>query len=202
MIKKFVAWVKSLFIPLEVETAAIDKYIAKQAEQRQETASVKFSPVETRSLEEPLKENEVLVGLNIKDKTMKVVDISVERPKSQATPPKPLDEQLKGVELPSYAQGKKLPPKAKRQYIDQARRAAPRKMSDSPNGYGTSQVDPQVAALGGVATYAAVMSSSEDRTSSSSSYCSSSRSSSYESSSSYDSYSSDSSSSSSSSSCD
>ena len=65
MIKKFVAWVKSLFIPLEVETAAIDKYIAKQAEQRQETASVKFGPVETRGLEEPLKENEVLVGVNI-----------------------------------------------------------------------------------------------------------------------------------------
>lgn len=142
MFKKFFAWVKSLFVPVTIKEADVDEFISKQSQERETVDQVRFTRTITRPLKEPLKDGEVLVGVNIDEKTAKVVTVETQpynRPKAPATPPKPLDEQMKGVPVPGYAKGK-LPPKAKRQYINQARRAAPRKMSDSPTGYGTSQV--------------------------------------------------------------
>lgn len=224
MIKKFVAWVKALFGPakIEISDVNVDEYIAKQQRRSHDESDVvlkatvkgdtvtytkpetvnqvRFTKAEERPLDEPLKENEVRVGINIAEKTAKVVTVETRSsvrdkvvdvqvvpstpesvteveedlkkagyavPKSRPTPPKPLDEQLKGVELPTYAQGKKLPPKAKRQYIDQAKRVAPRKMSDNPASYGNSQVnsgiDPVNAAVYG---YAAATILSDDTPSS------------------------------------
>lgn len=204
MIKKFFAWVKSLFIPVTIKETDVDEYIAKQSQERETVSQVRFVKAEDRKIDEPLAKDEVVVGVDADKETVRVVKVETKsfiRPKATATPPKPLDEQLRGVELPSYAQGKKLPPKAKRQFIDQARRAAPRKVSDNPASYGNSQInaapgiDPVNAAMYG---YAAATILSDDTPSSApapveecrSSAATSTYSSSYSSSSSDDSYSS------------
>lgn len=129
MFKKFVAWVKALFVPVVIREESVDQFI--NAQRRVHTEPV------IRKVEAP------------------VVEPVVQ--KSPVTPPKPLNEQLKGVELPSYAKGKTLPPKAKRQYIKQAQSAPARKFSESPASYGSSQVhhnsgiDPVNAAVYGYA---------------------------------------------------
>lgn len=126
MIKKFVAWVKALFAPAKIEDAKVDEYIAKQSRTVNE---VRFSKAEDRPLSQPLAKNEVLVSVDTEKETARVITVETRTrvEKAPATPPKPLNEQLKGVELPSYAKGKTLPPKAKRQYIKQA------KVSGSPS---------------------------------------------------------------------
>lgn len=132
MIKKFVAWLKALFAPAKIEDARVDEYIAKQSQRS--TWERHMGKTESRTHVEA----EV-----------------VRKVKAPPTPPKPLNEQLKGVELPIYAKGKTLPPKAKRQYIKQARSAPARKFSESPTSYGSSQVhhnsgvDPVNAAMYG-----------------------------------------------------
>lgn len=159
MFKKFVAFLKGLFTPVEIEDTKVDEYISKQSQQGT-VNQVRFSKVVDRPLEQPLKKDEVLVGVNLDEKTAKVVSIesrTVE--KAQVTPPKPLNEQLKGVELPSYAKGKTLPPKAKRQFIAQAKRPTPvRRLDDTASSTGgqvTSQgIDPVNAAIYGYAAAA------------------------------------------------
>ncbi|QPI18092.1 hypothetical protein POP15_044 [Pectobacterium phage POP15] len=164
MIKKFVAWVKALFSPAKIDDVKVDEYIAKQSKGTNwerhvaKETQIRFSKPEDRPAGEPLNEGEVIVGVNSEAETIKVVKIEerkVEKP--VPTPPKPLNEQLKGVELPSYAKGKTLPPKAKRQFIKQAK-ASPtpaRRLDDTPHstgGHVTSHgIDPVNAALYGYA---------------------------------------------------
>lgn len=189
MIKKFVAWLKALFAPAKIEDVKVDEYIAKQS-QTQTVNRVRFTKPETRPLDEPLKENEVVVGVDASENTKRVVTVesrSYERPvvnvtvepstpesvaqveadlkaagikvPVEKTPPKPLDEQLKGVELPAYAKGKTLPPKAKRQFIKQAKvsgsPAPARRLDDTPHSTGghvaSHGIDPVNAALYGYA---------------------------------------------------
>lgn len=186
MFKKLITFVKSLFSPVKIDNSKVDEYIESQRA-KQYIAANDFVSASEGSQSKPEKE---------------------EKPKVKKQDPvaKNLNEKLKGVELPVYAQGKKLPPKAKRQYIKQAQSSQGRKFSQSPSGYGYSQVNHDAAmtagALGGVATYAAVMAGDEPERSvdSCTTSYSSRSSSSYDSS--YDSSSYDSSSSSSSSSCD
>lgn len=137
MLKKFVAWVKALFSPakIEIEDVKVDEYIAKQAQSAKE---VRFTKAEDRPLSQPLAKNEVLVSVDTEKETARVVTVEIRNPpeKAPATPPKPLNEQFEGVELPAYAQGRKLPPKAKRQYIERAKTRplvpTTRRVDDSP----------------------------------------------------------------------
>lgn len=169
MFKKLFSWVKSIFVPVKIDNSKVDEYIESQRVKKYIAANDFVSESEG-SRSEPEKEEKPEV-------------------KKQDPIAKKLNEKLKGVELPVYAQGKKLPPKAKRKYIKQAQSNKGRKFSDSPSGYGYSQVNHHdttmtAGVLGGMATYAAVMANDEPSRSCSSS----SSSSSYESSSSsYDS---------------
>lgn len=146
MIKKFVAWVKALFAPAKIDDVKVDEYIAKQS-QTQTVNQVRFSKPETRPLGEQLDDNQVVVAVETRST---VREVPVEK-----TPPKPLNEQLKGVELPAYAKGKTLPPKAKRQFIKQAKVSGTpaRRLDDTPHstgGHVTSHgIDPVNAALYG-----------------------------------------------------
>lgn len=170
MIKKFVAWVKSLFAPskIEIDDVKVDEYIAKQS-QTQTMSQVRFTRAETRPLDEPLEKNQVLVSVNVPENTKRVVTVetrqTVREVPVEKTPPKPLNEQLKGVELPTYAKGKTLPPKAKRQFIKQAKVSATpaRRLDDTPHSTGghvaSHGIDPVNAALYG---YAAATILSED----------------------------------------
>lgn len=185
MIKKFVAWVKALFAPAKIEEAKVDEYIAKQSRRSHDESDVvlkatvkgddvtftkpqtvnqvRFTKAETRPLDEDLEENEVVVAVDLAEQTKRVVTVetrsTVRDVPVQKTPPKPLDEQLKGVELPAYAKGKTLPPKAKRQFIKQAKvsgsPAPARRLDDTPHstgGHVTSHgIDPVNAALYGYA---------------------------------------------------
>lgn len=126
MFKKFAAWVKALFAPAKIEDFKVDEYIAHQTRQGTRAGDSR------REIEEPVVE------------------------KAPATPPKTLNQQLKGVELPSYAKGKTLPPKAKRQYIKQAKASSAPKMGGSPTRFShdnqvnqNTGIDPMNAALGG-----------------------------------------------------
>lgn len=162
MIKKFVAWIKALFAPAKIEDAKVDEYIAKQS-QAQSVSQVRFTKAETRPLDEPLEKNQVLVSVNVPENTKRVVTVetrqTVREVPVEKTPPKPLNEQLKGVELPAYAKGKTLPPKAKRQFIKQAKMSgspAPgRRLDDTPHSTGghvvSHGIDPVNAALYGYA---------------------------------------------------
>ncbi|AIA64572.1 hypothetical protein HL10_gp042 [Cronobacter phage CR8] len=162
MIKKFVAWIKALFAPAKIEDAKVDEYIAKQS-QAQTVSQVRFTKAETRPLDEPLEKNQVLVSVNVPENTKRVVTVETRQTVREApvekTPPKPLNEQLKGVELPAYAKGKTLPPKAKRQFIKQAKMSgspAPgRRLDDTPHSTGghvvSHGIDPVNAALYGYA---------------------------------------------------
>lgn len=158
MIKKFVAWVKALFAPAKIDDVKVDEYIAKQS-QTQTVNQVRFSKPETRPLGEQLDDNQVVVAVDPAEQTKRVVTVetrsTVREVPVEKTPPKPLNEQLKGVELPSYAKGKTLPPKAKRQFIKQAKVSGtpPRRLDDTPHsagGHVTSHgIDPVNAALYG-----------------------------------------------------
>lgn len=212
MFKKLFSWVKSIFVPVKIETSKVDEYINSrkyvnnvQAPQKVKeyveavglnvkSESVRFTKPKIQKFETDLEENEVVVGVNIDKKTVKVSKLEKVPPKKA----KPLDEKLKEVDLPVYAQGKKLPPKAKRKFIKEAHNSTSRSGTTQVNS--NNDVPLTAGVLGGIGTYAAVMASDEPSRSCSSS----SSSSSYESSSSsYDSSSYDSgSSSSSSSSCD
>lgn len=154
MITKFVAWVKALFAPANIEDSKVDEYIAKQhqaAGERQITKRRRHN------------EDEVVLKATVKDDQVTFSDskgevVNIGLSKTLVTPPKPLDEQLKGVELPSYAKGKTLPPKAKRQFIKQSKTVAtarPRRLDDTPHssgGHGVSHgIDPVNAALYGYA---------------------------------------------------
>ncbi|AKY04050.1 hypothetical protein ADU18_0150 [Cronobacter phage PBES 02] len=162
MIKKFVAWIKALFAPAKIEDAKVDEYIAKQSQART-VSQVRFTKAETRPLDEPLEKNQVLVSVNVPENTKRVVTVetrqTVREVPVEKTPPKPLNEQLKGVELPAYAKGKTLPPKAKRQFIKQAKMSgspAPgRRLDDTPHSTGghvvSHGIDPVNAALYGYA---------------------------------------------------
>lgn len=108
MFKKFVAWVKALFVPVVIKEESVDEFI--NAQRRVHT--------------EPVTRKVVVPKPKVEEPVTPVVKPAVQ--KAPVTPPKPLNEQLKGVELPTYAKGKTLPPKAKRQFIKQA------KMSGSP----------------------------------------------------------------------
>lgn len=109
MFKKLFAWVKSLFVPLKFEQDKIDEFIAKQSQTR--PADVTLSPPVRQPVETKLEEDEVVVGFD--GKFVEVRKVVVAK--------KSLDEQLEGVTLPAYARGKKLPPKAKKQYIAQSK---------------------------------------------------------------------------------
>lgn len=158
MIKKFVAWVKALFAPAKIEDAKVDEYIAKQSQARA-VSQVRFTKAETRPLDEPLEKNQVLVSVNVPENTKRVVTVetrqTVREVPVEKTPPKPLNEQLKGVELPAYAKGKTLPPKAKRQFIKQAKVSGTpaRRLDDTPHSTGghvaSHGIDPVNAALYG-----------------------------------------------------
>lgn len=160
MIKKFVAWVKSLFAPAKIEDVEVDEYIAKQS-QTQTVNQVRFSKPETRPLGEKLDDNQVVVAVDPAEQTKRMITVETRRTVREVpvekTPPKPLNEQLKGVELPAYAKGKTLPPKAKRQFIKQAKvsgsPAPARRLDDTPHstgGHVTSHgIDPVNAALYG-----------------------------------------------------
>ena len=143
MFKKLVVWIKSLFTPVEIKESKVDEFIANQ---------VRMTDPRTQSIDSSLEKDEVVTAVDVTNKTVEVRSVVYSK-----TPPKPLDEQLASVELPVYVQGKKLPPKAKRQYIEQAKRAVPRKMSDNPASFGNSQVnaasgiDPVNAAVYGYA---------------------------------------------------
>lgn len=160
MIKKFVAWLKALFAPAKIEDVKVDEYIAKQS-QSQTVSQVRLTKAETRPLGEPLEKNQVLVSVNVPENTKRVVTVETRQPVRgvpvEKTPPKPLDEQLKGVELPTYAKGKTLPPKAKRQFIKQAKvsRTPARRLDDTPHSTGghvvSHGIDPVNAALYGYA---------------------------------------------------
>lgn len=183
MIKKFVAWVKSLFVPVTIKETNVDEYIAAQQRRTyvepddvvlsvtvkgdQETAratetlsTVRFVQAEERGIDEPVKENEVITGVDIANGTVNVTTVEIKPiDRNPATPPKRLNEQLKEVELPSYAQGKKLPPKAKRKYIAEAKRPVSRDLrsQDTP-------LDPSSAMFYGVGA-AAILSSDDSRSS-------------------------------------
>lgn len=158
MIKKFVAWVKALFAPAKIDDVGVDEYIAKQS-QTQTVNQVRFSKPETRHLGEQLDDNQVVVAVDPAEQTKRVVTVetrsTVREVPVEKTPPKPLNEQLRGVELPAYAKGKTLPPKAKRQFIKQAKVSGTtaRRLDDTPHstgGHVTSHgIDPVNAALYG-----------------------------------------------------
>lgn len=162
MIKKFVAWLKALFAPAKIEDVKVDEYIAKQS-QTQTVNQVRFIKPETVHVDEQLNENQVVVAVDLAEKTKRVVTVesrsTVRDVPVEKTPPKPLNEQLKGVELPTYAKGKTLPPKAKRQFIKQAKvsgsPAPARRLDDTPHstgGHVTSHgIDPVNAAVYGYA---------------------------------------------------
>lgn len=150
MIKKFVAWVKALFAPAKIDDVKVDEYIAKQSQTK------RVVTVESRSYERPV------VNVTVEPSTPESVaqveaDLKAAGVKVpvEKTPPKPLNEQLKGVELPAYAKGKTLPPKAKRQFIKQAKVSGTpaRRLDDTPHstgGHVTSHgIDPVNAALYG-----------------------------------------------------
>lgn len=168
MFKKFVAWVKALFAPAKISDAKVDEYIARQSRK------IVKSSVETA------------------DKSVKVGT----SPPRRGTPPKRLDDKLKDVELPVYARGKELPPKAKRQFIEQAKRRPASNSSSTLKTSSVVQSDTPSAALYGYGVLA-----SEAARQDSDPVVSSCRSSSHSGSSSYD-YGSSDSGSSSSSSCD
>lgn len=162
MIKKFVAWLKALFAPAKIEDVKVDEYIAKQS-QTQTVNQVRFTKPETVHVDEKLNENQVVVAVDLAEKTKRVVTVesrsTVRDVPVEKTPPKPLNEQLKGVELPAYAKGKTLPPKAKRQFIKQAKvsgsPAPARRLDDTPHSTGghvvSHGIDPVNAALYGYA---------------------------------------------------
>lgn len=162
MIKKFVAWVKALFAPAKIDDVKVDEYIAKQSQTQTQTVNqVRFTKPETVHVDEQLNGNQVVVAVDLAEKTKRVLTVesrSYERP-VEKTPPKPLNEQLKGVELPAYAKGKTLPPKAKRQFIKQAKMsgspAPARRLDDTPHSTGghvaSHGIDPVNAALYGYA---------------------------------------------------
>lgn len=149
MIKKFVAWVKALFAPAKIDDVGVDEYIAKQS-QTQTVNQVRFSKPETRHLGEQLDDNQVVVAVDPAEQTKRVVTVetrsTVREVPVEKTPPKPLNEQLKGVELPAYAKGKTLPPKAKRQFIKQAKTsgypAPARRLADTPHSTGGHVASP------------------------------------------------------------
>lgn len=108
MIKKFFAWIAGLFSPIKIDDQKVDDYIAQQSNKRSVVESI-----------DPKKVKVSIAGLEIggfAEGTKIVVD-----KKEDAAPRKTLDEQLKEVELPAYAKGKVLPPKAKKQYIARAK---------------------------------------------------------------------------------
>lgn len=158
MIKKFVAWVKALFAPAKIDDVKVDEYIAKQS-QTQTINQVRFTKAETRPLDEQLDDNQVVVAVDPAEQTKRVVTVetrsTVREVPVEKTPPKPLNEQLKGVELPAYAKGKTLPPKAKRQFIKQAKVSGTpaRRLDDTPHSTGghvaSHGIDPVNAALYG-----------------------------------------------------
>ncbi|QEG12111.1 hypothetical protein OMEGA_42 [Klebsiella phage vB_KaeM_KaOmega] len=160
MIKKFVAWVKALFAPAKIDDVKVDEYIAKQS-QTQTVNQVRFTKPETVHVDEQLNDNQVVVAVDLAEQTKRVVTVetrsTVRETPVEKTPPKPLNEQLKGVELPAYAKGKTLPPKAKRQFIKQAKVSGTpaRRLDDTPHstgGHVTSHgIDPVNAALYGYA---------------------------------------------------
>lgn len=150
MIKKFFAWVKALFVPVQIKETNVDEYIAAQQRRThvepddvvlavtvkgdQETAratetlsTVRFVSAEQRPIDEPVKENEVVTGVDIANGTVNVTTVEIKPvDRNPATPPKRLNDQLREVELPAYAQGKKLPPKAKRKFIAESKRPVSR----------------------------------------------------------------------------
>ena len=169
MIKKFVAWVKALFAPAKIEDAKVDEYIAKQSRRTHDESDVVLKATvkgDDVTFTKPQEDNRRVVNVTVAPSTpegvakveadLKAAGIKVPVEK---TPPKPLDEQLKGVELPTYAKGKTLPPKAKRQFIKQAKvsgsPAPARRQDDTPHstgGHVTSHgIDPVNAALYGYA---------------------------------------------------
>lgn len=153
MFKKIIAWVRSLFVKVEIDQDKVDDYITVQSRQYQSAKEKSWS----RNIEKPK-----VVNVQVVPTTQEAIESlqqEVDRAlasRAPATPPKPLNEQLKGVELPVYAQGKKLPPKAKRQFIEQAksRSLAPtsRLLDDTPqNPVVTHGADPATAAMYGYA---------------------------------------------------
>lgn len=183
MIKKFVAWVKSLFVPVQIKESSVDEYIAAQERRThveptdvvltvtvkgdQETAratetlsTVRFVGAEKRGIDEPVKENEVVTGVDIANGTVNVTKVEIKpAERKPATPPKRLNDQLREVELPSYAQGKKLPPKAKRKFIAEAKRPD-RRSEDTTSRGAFDSLDPTSAIVYGAGA-AAILSSDE-----------------------------------------
>jgi len=140
MFKKVIAWIKTLFTPLKIEEHDVDQFI--QAQRRNHNQQDTVLSVKVREGKETV--------------TTPASTPVVPQPvvaKAPATPPKSLNEQLKDVELPVYARGKKLPPKAKRQFIERknaivqsypARGQSLRRTEDNSS---SSPVDPMSAAL-------------------------------------------------------
>lgn len=121
MIKKFVAWLKGLFSAnkIEIEDAKVEAYIESQKPvENSTTINVKVTKPYDRPANAPLQEDEALVA--VIGNTAKVVRLESEIVKEKPVQ-KSLDEKLKEVELPKYAQGRTLPPAAKRKFIKQGR---------------------------------------------------------------------------------
>lgn len=142
MFKKAIAWIKTLFTPLKIEERDVDQFI--QAQRRNHRQEDTVLSVKVRGDKETV---------TTPASAVPVVPEKVAAKGSAVTPPKSLDERLKGVELPAYARGKKLPPKAKRQFIERnnaivqgypARVQSLRRTEDNSS---SSPVDPMSAAL-------------------------------------------------------
>lgn len=164
MIKKFVAWVKALFAPAKIDDVKVDEYIAKQSRRTHDESDVVLKATvkgDEVTFTKPQEDDRQVVNVTVVPSTPEGVakieaQVKALGIKAPATPPKPLNEQLKGVELPAYAKGKTLPPKAKREYIKRAGSPAPaRRLDDTPHSTGghvaSHGIDPVNAALYGYA---------------------------------------------------
>lgn len=167
MIKKFVAWVKALFAPAKIDDVKVDEYIAKQSRRTHDESDVVLKATvkgDGVTFTKPQEDDRQVVNVTVVPSTPESVakveaDLKEVGIKVPPTPPKPLNEQLKGVELPAYAKGKTLPPKAKRQFIKQAKMsgspAPARRLDDTPHSTGghvaSHGIDPVNAALYGYA---------------------------------------------------
>ena len=198
MIKKFFAWVKSLFTKnVEIDDQKVDEYVVNNKPSgakiyvNGDSNSVRASDWET-----PLKitvrgENTVItqgpakesLDVEIPDPAQELVN---SRKAVSQAPAKSLDEKLKSVELPAYAKGKVLPPAAKRKFLKQSKSGSSYKASGN-SGLRADYVDTTVigSSLGTVAVASTLLS---DAVETRSAECTSSYSSSYGGSDSYSSY--------------
>ncbi|QYC52546.1 hypothetical protein [Salmonella phage SSBI34] len=119
MFKKLVSWFKGLFSSskVEIDEVKVDEYISKQPT----NVNVRMVEVGTKPIDKPLGDKEVVTAVNTKENTVKVAEIVQDDSKVVIKQGKTLNDKLKEVELPAYAKGRKLPPKAKKEFIKRSR---------------------------------------------------------------------------------